>query len=313
MPHKHKRKRENDKDHFDLPPTKLARPLASYEKVEKKHHKAKRGTPKPQPKRQSNAAITYKGDDTPRAFARMMHLQQTGKRQRSGLDDGVKKPKRPNNKSTTTTTNAEATDQAEQKEVEETAAKLKIQPGERLADFAARVNHELPLSGVSQNRKKVEGAKEGQTKTEKRLHRMYAEWRETDRKRKEAEEEFLEEQEEKDEELATSLGGQAIHLSSEGRKTKNKRMLTEAAEKDEDPWAVLKEKRDKPKGLHDVVQAPPELKPVREKFKVRNGAKVEVENVPGKSGSLKRREELGQARKDVIERYRAMMKGKGGL
>ncbi|KAF2216621.1 hypothetical protein CERZMDRAFT_33904 [Cercospora zeae-maydis SCOH1-5] len=311
MPHKHKRKRENDKDHYDLPPTKLARPLANYEKVEKKHHKPKKGAPKPQTKQKSHGAVAYKGDDTPRAFARMMHLQQTGKRQRSGLDDGIRKSKK--SKSSTTTLDASETDQAEQKEVEETAAKLKIQPGERLSDFAARVNQALPLSGISQHRKKIEGAKERQTKTEKRLHKMYAEWREQDRKRKEAEEEFLEEQEEKDEELASALGGQAIHLSSEGRKAKNKRMLTEAAEKDEDPWAVLKEKREKPKGLHDVVQAPPELKPVKEKFKVRNGAKVEVENVPGKSGSLKRREELGQARKDVIERYRAMMKGKGGL
>lgn len=142
-----------------------------------------------------------------------------------------------------------------------------------------------------------------------------------DQKRKAAEEEFLERQEEKDEELQNELGGQEIHLpaAAEGGKRSAKRkqkMLTELTEKDdEDPWKVLEAKREKPKGLHDVVQAPPELKPVREKFKTKkmNGAKVDVDNVPGKSGSLARREELGQARKDVIERYRAMMKGKGGI
>lgn len=265
----------------------------------------------------------------------MMHLQQAGKRQRSGLDDGISKkpPKKKTAPRTTTTTTstsppsgnkeADADDIAEQKQVEDTASKLKIQPGERLSDFAARVNQALPLSGISQNRKKVPGgAKERQTKTEKRLHKMYAEWREMDQKRKAAEEEFLERQEQKDEELQNELGGQEIHLpaGAEGGKRSAKRkqkMLTElTTEKDdEDPWKVLEAKREKPKGLHDVVQAPPELKPVREKFKTKkmNGAKVDVDNVPGKSGSLARREELGQARKDVIERYRAIMKGKGGI
>lgn len=239
-----------------------------------------------------------------------MHLQQAGKRQRDGLDDGVKK--KPSKKKQTAT--SAETDAAEQKEVEDTASSLKILPGEKLSDFAARVNAALPLSGLNQKGKKVEGAKERQTKTEKRLHKMYAEWRDVDKKRKDAEEEFLERQEEKDEELQTELGGQSIHLSAEGKRAKRQRMLTESKDKDdEDPWAILNEKREKPKGLHDVVQAPPELKAVKEKFKVRNGAKVDVENVPGKSGSLARREELGQARKDVIERYRAIMKGKGGI
>ncbi|KAI5368115.1 hypothetical protein Slin15195_G032480 [Septoria linicola] len=312
MPHKHKRKRENDKEHYDLPPTKLAKSLPSYEKVEKKHHKTQKGTAKPKPKRISDATKIYREDDTPRAFARMMHLQQANKKQRNGLDDGIKRAtKKP--KTTTPADQQQADEAADHAAVLTTASTLKILPGERLSDFAARVNQALPLSNIPQNRRKVGGAKERQTKTEKRLHKMYAEWRETDQKRKDKEEEFLEMQEEKDEELQNELGGQAIHLSAEGRKAKRQRMLTEATEKDDDPWAVLKDRREKPKGLHDVVQAPPELKAVKEKFKVRNGAKVEVENVPGKSGSLKRREELGQARKDVIERYRAMMKGKGGI
>lgn len=59
-------------------------------------------------------------------------------------------------------------------------------------------------------------------------------------------------------------------------------------------------------GVHDVVLAPPTLK---EKFKVsRNGAGMDVANTPTKAGSLSRREELSNARRAVIEQYRAMMK-----
>lgn len=337
MPHKHKRKHDGDKNKyvrshiapsrartemtsfpsFDLPPTKIAKPLSAYEQIAKKHHK-KGSKPNPAPppsnKRKRNATSNYKGDDTPRAFARIMQ-HQSGSRPFSGLDNGERKkgnPKEAQEKkkkktrtkystmgeSETDHSQAQATDQAAQAVVENTASKLKVQPGERLSDFAARVNQALPLSGLSRKGKAVEGVKERQTKTEKRLQRMYAEWREQEQKRKDREEEFLEAQEEKDAELQTELGGQSIHLTSEGRKAKRKRMLTEAVEGDDDPWAVLKTKRDAPRGLHDVVQAPPQINVVpKEKFRVKDGARVEVSNVPGKSGSLKRREELGEARR----------------
>lgn len=273
--------------------------------MEKKHHKGPKQKAAP-PKRQRNTTKDYKEDDTPRAFARLM-AQQGGQRLRSGLDDGeAKKAKKKARK----VAEAEATISSAQSDG---AEKLKILPGERLDQFAARVNQALPVGGLSRKGKAVEGDAPRRTKTEKRLHRMYAEWREQDAKRREREEEFQEEQEEKDEELQTEYGGQPIKLQAEGKKAKRKRMLTEAGD-NEDPWAVLKAKRDAPKGLHDVAQAPPELKVVpKEKFKVKDNAKIEVANVPGKSGSLKRREELGEARREVIERYRAMMKGKGGL
>jgi len=77
---------------------------------------------------------------------------------------------------------------------------------------------------------------------------------------------------------------------------------------DDDPWEALKTTREKPRGLHDVAQAPPEFKILpKEKFKVRNGAVAQVADVPNKAGSLKRREELGEARRSIIERYRQMM------
>jgi hypothetical protein len=60
------------------------------------------------------------------------------------------------------------------------------------------------------------------------------------------------------------------------------------------------------------VQAPPTFSRVpKEKFRTL-GARVEVDDVPKASGSLRRREELGELRKSVVEGYRAMMKKAGG-
>lgn len=240
--------------------------------------------------------------------------QHAGKKLRSGLDNGesrkdVNKKRRleeqqQDGKDGTSKqqTKAAATAAAEG----EIAEQLKIQPGERLADFAARVNQTLPIGGLARK-----GASTGErvTKTEKRLKKMYAEWRTADAKRKEKLDEARELQEEADDEKSTELGGQQVRFEFVGKKGRRERMVGEDVD-DEDPWAVLKTRREERKGLHDVVQAPPDITVVpREKFKVRNGARVEVENVPGKSGSLARREELGEARREVIERYRSMMKG----
>ena len=190
----------------------------------------------------------------------------------------------------------------------------KIQPGERLGDFAARVNQAFTVGGLTRKGKvKVEGLKERQTKTEKRLQKMYASWREEEARRKEKSEEEQELEEEAEDEREAAMGGQSLKLPNE-TKTKRKRMVGEniAADNDDDPWAELNMNRAQPRGLHDVVKAPPTFKAVpREKFKVRNGARVDVSDVPGAAGSLKRREELGRARREVIERYRGMM-GKGG-
>ena len=63
--------------------------------------------------------------------------------------------------------------------------------------------------------------------------------------------------------------------------------------------------------MHDVVQAPPVFSVLpKERFKIKSGARVDVANVPNKAGSLKRREDLGGARKGVIARYRQMMSEK---
>jgi len=237
-----------------------------------------------------------------------MQYHNTKKRP-SGLDDGSDRRGKKRKSNATEKETAVAVPAAPAVEVP------KIMPGERLADYSARVDQALPIGGLARKGKvKVEGIKERRTKTEKRLHKMYDSWREEEARRKEKLEEQQEQEEEEEDERDAEMGGKPAPLLPDGRKAKRRRMIGEKADDDGDPWAVLKTRRDAPKGLHDVVQAPPSFKAVpKEKFKVRNGAKVDVANIPTAAGSLKRREELSDARRDVIERYRAIMKGSGGL
>lgn len=182
----------------------------------------------------------------------------------------------------------------------------KIQPGEKLRDFNARVDQTLPVTGLA--RKGNKGLAPGEikrTKTEKRMHKMYDDWRREDARIKEKAEEEQELREEEEEERNALFGEDSSVPILTGKK--RQRMIGESKD-DKDPWAVLKAKRDKPKGLHDVAQAPPEFTVIpREKFKVKNGARADVADVPNAAGSLARREELGAERKNIIEQYRALM------
>ena len=182
-----------------------------------------------------------------------------------------------------------------------------------MSDFSARVDAALPVSGLIGKGRKVEGIKERKTKMEKRMHRMQAEWREMEARRKEREEEL------RDEDLVEeSDGGDKTAGGAPGKgkasKKKGKRREAGDDESDDDPWAAIAAKKNDDVvgkglvGLHDVVQAPPQFsKMPREKFKVRDGAGVRVGDVPGKAGSLRRREELGEARRRVVEGYRRLM------
>ena len=251
---------------------------------------------------------------------------KAGKKLPKGLDDGVKETKSQRKKRKASETAEEGGgDEVEDRgprPVVEDSQTPTIRPGERMSEFSARVDAALPISGLinktAKNGKDPLGLKVGRTKTEKRMHRMYDEWREQDRKIKEKREEAMELAEEEamdeDGQVKWKVDVDAANGAGEKKNKKGKRrkVIGELDDGDDDPWASLQRERGQKVGLNDVVQAPPTFKTLpKEKFKVR-GARVEVEDVPKASGSLRRREELGEVRRSVVEGYRAMMK-KGKL
>jgi hypothetical protein len=99
--------------------------------------------------------------------------------------------------------------------------------------------------------------------------------------------------------------------TKKAKKQKRKLLVGEVDNGSEDEWEALKKKKGERKGLHDIVSAPPTFKKVpREIFKVKNGAGAKVGNVPNSAGSLRKREELAEERKTIIDTYREMMAAK---
>ncbi|OCK76288.1 hypothetical protein K432DRAFT_306678 [Lepidopterella palustris CBS 459.81] len=300
MPHKHKRKAGDDSV-FNLPPTSRAKPLPVT--IGKSATKATTSTARNARRNKLKEIDGYGADDTPKAFARLMQFHAAG-RGPKGLDNGDRpngsNKKRKLNPDNASPDNPKAASAA-------VAAVPQIMPGERLSDFSARVNHALPISGLA-NRGK--GVKDRVTKHEKKLKRLQDGWRKEEARIREKEEEERELAEEEADEHAAMWEDKTADLPA-GRKSKKGRrgkVVGEWDDDDGDPWEVLRVKRGGHGGLHDVVQAPPELgRAPREAFKVRDGARVEVGHVPNKAGSLRRREELGEERKSIIESYRRIM------
>jgi hypothetical protein len=235
-----------------------------------------------------------------------------GKKLPKGLDDGVRVSKAAKKQKLATEKGDKIPTEAP------TDPTPTIRVGERMSDFAARVDAALPVSGLinktARGGKDPLGLKVGRTKTEKRMHRMYDEWREQDKRIKEKREDAMDLAEEE----AMDEDGQVkwkVDIETGSRKKKGKakkKVRGEVDDGDADPWEQIKRNRAEAKvGLHDVAQAPPTFSHVpREKFKTL-GARVEVDDVPKASGSLRRREELGEVRRSVVEGYRAMMKKAG--
>jgi hypothetical protein len=314
MPHKHKRKAGEDDD-FNLPPSQRATPLPV----------GKGRAPNPQPKKRKIAGNQYGADDTPKAFQRLMAFKARGKGLKS-LDDGERKPKAKKQqqqgaKGSKDNTNGDKSEDAIAVKAtpSDTQPVLKIQPGEKLSDFAQRVNAALPLSGLQKNTKKIAGVSDHRiTRHEKHLKKLQEGWRKEEARIRDKEAEERELAEEEQDELDAMWEDKTTDLPTGkkkgGGKGKKKLRAGEVDIKEEDPWEALKKKRgDAPKGLHDVVQAPPTFDRVpREIFKVKNGARVNVGNVPNSAGSLMRREQLGEERLTIIDTYRKLMAAKKG-
>ena len=311
-----------EKNSFDLPPTSIAKALPAFQRPSKTPDATtsrKKADPKPA-KNQNEAKLPAPVDDTPKSFARLMQFHTLGKRLPKGLDDGTTQPGKKNSKKRKIDTTDTPATQEVPPPVHTHPQTPRILPGERLADFAARVDQALPMTGLrgtdKQRAAKVPGVKERTTKHNKRLERMQKEWRAAETWRKEKREEEMDEWEEEREEQGVLWNG--VGSSGKRRKgPKNRRVAEEGGAGDEeDPWKALEKSRadTKQRNLQDVVQAPPQLlKTVRRStFKEvgGGGVGVDVGNVPGRVGSLRKREELGEARRTVIEGYRKRM-GRG--
>lgn len=238
--------------------------------------------------RQAKKRRKAKGDDdAPRAFKRLMAFTQ-GRKFGSGLDDG--KSAKP-----------------AARESQPAGQTPQIRPGEDLRAFSARVDASLPLAGIStkasvKDGKDVLGLKVPRTRKERKMHKLYDQWR--------AEEQKIQERREEEKELAAEkeLENDAADITSlsmlDDAGAKRKRGKKGGA-REEDPWAQLKKQRGEIRAsLNDVAQAPPELHKRQTKLLKVAGAGVNVGSAPKSAGSLRRREELEEARQDVVEAYR---------
>ncbi|KAI1178494.1 hypothetical protein F4777DRAFT_576028 [Nemania sp. FL0916] len=314
MPHKHTR-RLQDETTFDLPPTQIAKSLPvkapnAKENDRRNPKSGAKGAPGPAVGNSKRKRTATAKDDAPRAFKRLM-AYAGGKKPRSGLDNGDAprgaKAKKRNAAQEANSTEAKVTDG--KTEAKPTAPTVPtILPGERMSEFSARVDAALPLAGLvnkSMNGNKDPlGLKAWRTHKEKKMHKMYDEWREQDRKIKEKREEELEQQAEKELEDEESGVSWKLNIGNQmpGKKKKKR------AKDDEDPWEVLRKQRGEARpGLRDVAAAPPELTAKPSKQLLVRGAAVQVNDIPKAAGSLKRREELQAAREDIIAAYRKRM------
>lgn len=261
-----------------------------------------------------------KKDDAPRAFKRLIAFAE-GKKPRGGLDDGIVLSKKQKKAAAAEAagTAVEPTKPAKQTDKQERDIPT-IRPGERLSEFAARVDAALPLGGLVtktsvKNGKDVLGIKVPRTRKEKKMHKLYDQWREEERKiqeKREEEAELAEEEEMDDEQGGVKwkidMEDDAARGGKKKKKGKKGRVLGEVGGKEEDPWEELKRKRGEGKiGLHDVAKAPPELTAPTAKLPMVRGAAVNVGDIPKSAGSLRKREELQALRGDVIASYRKLM------
>lgn len=249
-----------------------------------------------------------------------MNFQKTGKGLPQALDDGTihsgKKRKRaqsdrPDKDASSTTTKTTTTTDATPAIPPATLSSIKILPTERLADFSARVDQALPIAGLkSKGQKKISAQIPGmrgedrKTKHNQRLERMQTQWREEEARRRAKREEDLEEGEEEREEQSLLWDGVRAQGRRRGGRGANPGKDETGA--DNDPWAELERSRaeGRQKNLQDVVLAPPQLKGVRSRFKDLGGSVLDVGGVPGRVGSLRKREEVASMRRSVIDGYR---------
>ncbi|KAL4893465.1 hypothetical protein BDV59DRAFT_177461 [Aspergillus ambiguus] len=324
MPHKHKR-RKNDENAYDLPPSMIAKPLPVHDpnaksKNKNKNKKKAQDAKKADPAKTQSRPKSTLDDDTPKAFRRLMQFQTQRTLAPSKATEEPNKKRKRDAKETTENNTASrkkkaaaaAGDVSESTDPTSSASRSmpKILPGEKLSDFAARVDREMPISHMKRSNKPSDLPKireQRVTKHEKHLRRLQEHWRQEEKEIQEREAAEREEQEERMEE-ETQLWKQ-WQVEAGKAKAKKKGAGKKGLKPDDiDPWAKLnKTRKDKSANPLEVVQAPPQLTKPREIFKVRGGARVDVANVPAAGSSLRQREELATERRNIVEQYRKLM------
>ena len=295
-------------DRHDLPPSTIAKPLPVNQHSSIPSKKTTSSTPRQRQvgRKGQDVKDGYQKDDTPKAFTRLLQLRSKG-RYPSGLDDGSTNRTKNKKRKHDIADDGPATTTG-QPEV----GRLRILAGEKMSEFATRVNAALPLSGVAKRggrSKDVAGLKPNQTRLERKMQKMQREWRKEEERIQAKRIEQWEDRDDDDHDA--DLAGPEKFKKPGRRKGKRRRVSRGATEDDhDDPWEVVRLARGEPRrSLHDVVQAPPKF--THRTFRVTDGARIEVKNIPKTAGSLRRREELGLARESVVEGYRRMMSGKG--
>lgn len=231
-------------------------------------------------------------DDTPRAFQRLTHLTRSTNGTIFSSQDktSVSAKTKPSHESSS---NAKG-------------SQIKIRAGEKLSDFGARVDQALPIADmVRKSNKKTETYDKFQDKLKRHkkcsTHRMRGSKTPSGN---------VYSEDVRYSYLDLDAGAQVFDGNTFKVTNHTKRKKSRCAHRTnlEDPWAVLETKRHKSSGLHDVAQAPPELKSLK-RIKTSNGSggvnfRTKI--------SLRRQEELEQVRKSVIQNYRRIMAERRG-
>ena len=233
---------------------------------------------------------------------------QAGIKPKSGLDNGSRKSSKKDSKPSKPT---------DSDRLLAPAVLPQLRPGERMNDFSARVDAALPVIGLAKKTPAVrneDGTRKARNKAQRRQQNMQKEWREIDARWKEKVAEAKEEAEEEYDGIWRSFDD---GTSKKKKKKKGRNRGKVAVDDEGDPWAAVGKAQQistRLIGLHDVVQDVPKLTVVpKRKMRIRNGAAVDVDNVPQMSGSLKRREELGDSRRATIQAYRDLTAKRTGL
>jgi hypothetical protein len=116
-----------------------------------------------------------------------MAFSKGGPKKRSGLDDGTVKTKKQKKQAAVADVEKDDTNNKSEEQVQSKTV-LKIQPGESMQEFRARVDAALPMSGIAKSGKKVAGVSDHRvTKHERHLKRLQKGWREEEARIREKE------------------------------------------------------------------------------------------------------------------------------